>query len=73
MRHSSGGKSTLAFDMYPDSTVFVSQPQCLQLLTRIPRRPSVRKVRQHVAQIPWKIHHMPAREFESRRVIERGE
>lgn len=29
---------------------------CLfELLTRIPRRPSVRKVRQHVAQIPGKI------------------
>src|SRR5215469_119442 len=29
--------------------------QCLLLLTRIPRRPSVQKVRQHVAQIPGKI------------------
>jgi hypothetical protein len=34
--------------------VVISQPQCLQL-TRIPRRPSVRKIRQHVAQIPEKI------------------
>ena len=35
--------------------VVVFQPKCLQLLTRIPRRQRVRKVRQHVAQIPGKI------------------